>query len=154
MKTIKLFGLGALTMISLLACEKEKEISAEPVTISDLTCPGAVFSGVATAGVTYNGVFTVPYTGGDGSSYTSDNGVSSTGVSGLSAILVPGTLATGSGMITYAVAGTPKEPGTASFVITFGGRSCTVAFPVSGSPTTPEPPTTPTVPTTPTPGGQ
>lgn len=154
MKTIKLYGLAVLALLGFQACEKEKEVSVNPVTVSELTCPGAVFSGVATAGVTYNGVFTVPYTGGDGSSYTSDNGVSSTGVMGLSAILVPGTLATGSGMITYAVAGTPKDGGTASFVINFGGRSCTVALPVSGSPTTPEPPVVPTTPTNPTPGGQ
>lgn len=141
MKTIKLFGLGLITLLSLQACEKEEEsVSVEPVSISDLTCPSAVFSGLAKAGVTYNGVFTVPYSGGDGSSYTSDNGVSSTGVTGLSAVLVPGTLAVGSGMITYAVAGTPQTGGTASFVINFGGQSCTVAFPVSESPTTPDPP--------------
>ncbi|GAB3512866.1 hypothetical protein [Emticicia fontis] len=141
MKTIKLFGLGLLALLGLQACEKEKEaVSVEPVTISNLTCPGAVFTGLAKAGVTYNGTFTVPYSGGDGSSYTSDNGVSSTGVTGLSAILVPGTLAVGSGMITYAVAGTPSAGGAASFVINFGGQSCTVAFPVSESPTAPEPP--------------
>ncbi len=139
MKTIKLFGLVMLALLGLQACEKGQEVSMQPVTISELTCPGAIFSGVATAGVTYNGVFTVPYTGGDGSTYTSDNGVSSTGVFGLSAILVPGTLSTGSGMITYAVAGTPKDGGTASFIINFGGRSCTVAFPVSSSPMQPEP---------------
>lgn len=154
MKTIRLLGLGLATLFVFQACEKGEEVSMEPVTISELTCPGAVFSGVATAGVTYNGVFTVPYTGGDGSTYTSDNGVSSIGVTGLSAILVPGTLANGSGMITYAVAGTPKDGGTASFVINFGGRSCTVAFPVAGS-TTPEPPTPPpTNPPAPVPGGQ
>ncbi|RYU93203.1 hypothetical protein [Emticicia agri] len=139
MKTIKLIGLSLIALLGLQACDKEKEVSVEPVTISDLTCPSAVFSGLATAGVTYNGVFTVPYTGGDGSSYTSDNGVSSTGVTGLSAILVPGTLAVGSGMVTYAVAGTPNSAGTAAFVINFGGRACTVAFPVAGSPATPEP---------------
>jgi len=132
--------LGLFALLTFQACEKkEKDVSVEPVTISDLTCPGAVFSGVATAGVTYNGVFTVPYTGGDGSTYTSDNGVSSTGVMGMQAILVPGTLALGSGLITYGVTGTPATSGVASFVITFGGRSCTVAFPVSGSPITPNP---------------
>lgn len=140
MKTLKLFCLGLLALLTFQACEeKEKDVSVEPVVISDLTCPGAVFTGTATAGVTYNGVFTVPYTGGDGSTYTSDNGVSSTGVMGLQAILVPGTLAVGSGLITYGVTGTPATGGVASFVITFGGRSCTVAFPVAGSPITPNP---------------
>lgn len=141
MKTIKLFGLGLVTLMSFQACVKKGEsVSVEPVTISDLTCPSAVFSAVAKAGVTYNGIFTVPYSGGDGSSYTSDNGVSSTGVTGLSAVLVPGTLAVGSGIITYAVGGTPQTGGTASFVINFGGQSCTVAFPVTESSVTPEPP--------------
>jgi hypothetical protein len=141
MKTIKLFGLSLIILLGFQACEKEEEnVSVEPVTISDLTCPGAVFSGLAKAGVTYTGTFTVPYSGGDGSSYTSDNGVSSTGVTGLSAVLVPGTLAVGSGMITYAVAGTPSSGGVASFIINFGGQSCTVAFPVSESPAAPETP--------------
>ncbi|MBA4849345.1 hypothetical protein [Emticicia sp. BO119] len=141
MKTLKVLCLGLITLFGFQACDKEEEeVSIEPVTISDLTCPSAVFSGTAKAGVTYNGVFTVPYTGGDGNSYTSDNGVSSTGVTGLSAVLVPGTLAVGSGVVTYTVAGTPSAGGIASFVINFGGQSCTVAFPVTESSTTPVPP--------------
>ncbi len=139
MKTIRILGLGVLALFALQACEKEAELTDEPVSIAELTCPGAVFTGSATAGTTYNGVFTVPYNGGDGSTYSSNNGVSSTGVSGLSAILVPGTLARGSGMLTYSVAGTPGTVGIASFVINFGGQTCTVSMAVGGSPVEPQP---------------
>lgn len=139
MKTIKILGLSLVAFLALQSCEKEEVVANEPVRIAELTCPGAVFTGSASAGTTYNGVFTVPYSGGDGSTYTSNNGVSSTGVMGLSAILVPGTLATGSGMLTYSVAGTPATGGVAAFVINFGGQTCTVSMMVTGSPTQPGP---------------
>lgn len=139
MKTIKILGLSLVAFLALQSCEKETEISEQPARVSELTCPGAVFTGTASAGATYNGVFTVPYNGGDGSTYTSDNGVPSIGVMGLSAILVPGTLAAGSGMLTYSVAGTPQTGGMASFVINFGGQTCTVSMMVNGSPTEPGP---------------
>lgn len=142
MQTKRLFFLPVivLALIALPACEKDKdEIPADTVTISGLTCSSAAFSGTATAGVTYNGVFTVPYIGGDGSEYKSDNGSSSIGVTGLSAILVPGTLAVGAGMLTYAVSGTPTAGGNASFNINFGGQSCIVSLPVTPSDNVPVP---------------
>lgn len=139
MKTIKIIGLSLVAFLTLQACEKEEEIAGQTARVSELTCPGAVFTGTASAGATYNGVFTVPYNGGDGSNYSSDNGVPSTGVMGMSAILVPGTLANGSGMLTYSVAGTPQTGGMASFVINFGGQTCTVSMMVGGSPTQPQP---------------
>ncbi|MFN9114914.1 MAG: hypothetical protein ACK5XN_33045, partial [Bacteroidota bacterium] len=57
--------------------------------------------------------------------------VQSTGVTGLVATLAPGNLAVGAGSLTYSVSGTPSAVGTASFVLEFGGQSCTVNLGVS-----------------------
>ena len=69
----------------------------------------------------YNLVAT--YGSGDGGSYAVQS-VNSTGVLGLTATLSAGTLAAGSGDVTYVISGTPSSSGTASFAITLGGQSC------------------------------
>lgn len=103
-----------------------------PPTVTGLTCGSATFSpATITQGVAYTGTMTVPYTGGNGQSYSSGIPITSTGVNGLTATLVSGTLANGAGNLTYNVSGTPTTGGTASFPLTFGGQSCTVAKPVN-----------------------
>jgi len=60
-----------------------------------------------------------------------------TGITGLNATLQAGTLANGTGNLTYSVIGTPSGSGTASFALTFGGQTCTLALPVSALTSTP-----------------
>jgi hypothetical protein len=57
--------------------------------------------------------------------------VSSTGVTGLTATLTAGTLASGSGSVTFAITGTPVSSGTAAFEISVGGQTCTLSMTVS-----------------------
>ncbi|PWN57546.1 hypothetical protein C1634_025605, partial [Chryseobacterium viscerum] len=105
--------------------------------VSSLDCSGAVNSGTLTEGSAVSGVSSViSYTGGSGGLYSAQS-VSSTGVTGLTATLASGTFMTGTGSLTYKVSGTPSMGGTASFLITIGGQSCTltrdVLFPVTVS---------------------
>jgi hypothetical protein len=78
----------------------------------------------------------VPYSGGNGATYSAGTAISSTGVTGLTATLVGGTLASGTGNLSYTISGTPSDSGTASFAITFGGQSCTLALAVDSGTTT------------------
>ncbi|WP_337042696.1 hypothetical protein [Emticicia sp. 17c] len=134
-----LMCLGLIFALAFQACDKDDDVTVSNPTIGGLTCPSAVFSTTATSGTAYNGTFTVPYTGGNGIAYTSGTAITSTGVKGLSATLNSGTLGSGNGMLTYAVTGTPDSTGTASFLLNFGGQTCTVVMPVSAATT---PPTT------------
>jgi uncharacterized protein (TIGR02145 family) len=74
----------------------------------------------------------VPYTGGNGGSYAAQT-ISSTGVNGLTATLFPGTLANGSGSLSLAISGTPATSGTASFVLTIGGQTCSFTVSVQSA---------------------
>lgn len=109
-------------------------------TITALACGSGSFSATATVGVAYSATATVPYNGGNGVAYSAGTAIASTGVTGLTAILMPGTLASGTGNLSYAVSGTPSAVGTASFPISFGGQSCTLNLTVNntgGGPTLP-----------------
>jgi uncharacterized protein (TIGR02145 family) len=105
--------------------------SGQPVgTITVLDCGGATTTGTLTGGTAASGVSTsVPYTGGNGGTYSAQS-VTSTGVTGLTASLAAGTIANGSGSVTYAITGTPASAGTASFAISLGGQSCSIALSV------------------------
>ena len=52
--------------------------------------------------------------------------INSTGVNGLTAKLESGILANGNGKLIYLVSGTPNSFGLASFVISIGGKTCTL----------------------------
>jgi uncharacterized protein (TIGR02145 family) len=94
--------------------------------ITALSCSTATNNGTLTQGVASSSVSSsVPYTGGNGG-YRSAQTVTSTGVTGLTATRTAGTLATGSGSISYTITGTPASSGTASFAISIGGQSCTL----------------------------
>ncbi|CAA7197059.1 fibrobacter succinogenes major paralogous domain-containing protein [Chryseobacterium potabilaquae] len=93
--------------------------------IDDLQCSGATTSGIVHAGVIASGVSTtILYIGGNGGTYFSGS-FNSTGVTGLTANLDGGTLANGSGNLVFNIVGTPSSTGTASFMITVAGKSCT-----------------------------
>lgn len=102
-------------------------------TVTALNCSSATASSAATINVAYTGTLTVPYTGGNGIAYSTGTAITSTGVAGLTATLAAGTLANGAGNIVYNVSGTPASSGTASFAITFGGQSCTMALTVNAA---------------------
>jgi uncharacterized protein (TIGR02145 family) len=79
--------------------------------------------------IAYSGATTTDYTGGNGAVYTSAS-YTSTGVTGLTLTLTAGTLAIGSGTLSYTVSGTPSAAGTATFSISFLGKTCTKAISV------------------------
>lgn len=109
-----------------------------PVTasITALNCPAVSFNAVATAGIAYSAIATVPYSGGNAATYATGAAVVSTGVTGLTATLVAGTLANGTGNLSFTVTGTPSAAGTASFPVTFGGQTCSFALTVNTAGTT------------------
>ncbi|RNA61067.1 hypothetical protein D1631_03525 [Chryseobacterium nematophagum] len=65
------------------------------------------------------------YTGYNGGSFPDGPGISSTGVTGLTAILVGQSNPSVDGVIAFHISGTPSGAGTASFDISFGGKTCT-----------------------------
>jgi uncharacterized protein (TIGR02145 family) len=67
----------------------------------------------------------VPYSGGNGGFHTGQT-VTSTGVTGLTATLSAGNFGSGAGSLSYAISGTPASAGTASFVLSIGGQTCTL----------------------------
>ena len=92
--------------------------------ITALNCSTATNNGTLTAGTAASGVNSVvPYTGGNGGTYPAQS-IGSTGVTGLIATLAGGTLASGTGNLTYIINGTPATSGTASFALSIGGQSC------------------------------
>jgi Protein of unknown function (DUF3500) len=136
MKKIKIYTLPALLIISIAvfvvfaACKKDKSGSTT-ASVGALNCSGVTFSAVATSGVAYSATATISYTGGNAVAYSAGTTISSTGVTGLTATLVAGTLASGAGNLSYSISGTPAAAGTASFAITFGSQSCTLALTVN-----------------------
>ena len=99
---------------------------APTASITMLNCGSASNSGTLTntiEAISVNSI--VPYDGGNGSANSSQS-ISSTGVTGLTASLSAGTLASGSGTLTYNITGTPSGSGTASFALSIGGQSCTL----------------------------
>ena len=101
-----------------------KDASAIPATLGAINCGSTSVTGTLTSGTAASGVSaSVPYTGGNGGSYAAQT-ISSTGVTGLTATLTSGILANGAGSLSFAISGTPASNGTASFVLTIGGQSC------------------------------
>lgn len=106
--------------------------------VTALNCASVSFNATATANVAYAATATVPYSGGNAATFPAGTAISSTGVTGLTATLVAGTLASGSGNISYTIAGTASAAGTAVFPISFGGQNCTVSLTVNAAgPVTP-----------------
>ncbi|QIY91357.1 hypothetical protein [Chryseobacterium gallinarum] len=97
-----------------------------------LDCSSGALSGTFTAGTAGAGSKVINYTNATGQSYGAIS-IASTGVTGLTATAPAGTLATGNGSLTLAITGTPSSSGTASFVVTIAGQTCTFNVQVNGS---------------------
>jgi len=98
--------------------------------VTNLNCSSSTIAGSLTQGTSASGVsISVPYTGGNSIAYPAQ-AVGSTGVNGLTANLSAGTLANGNGTLTYTITGIPASSGTASFLVSIGGKSCTVTIEV------------------------
>ena len=94
--------------------------------INTLDCGNATNNGTLTAGTAANGVSsTLAYTGGNGGTHSGQT-VNSTGVTGLTATLAAGSVANGSGTLTWTITGTPNAAGTASFALNIAGQGCTL----------------------------
>jgi uncharacterized protein (TIGR02145 family) len=116
------------------SCNLTLTVTAAPA-VTALSCGTATSNPTSVyATVAYSGTATVPYTGGNGASYVAGTGISSTGVTGLTATLQAGTLATGSGNLSYSISGTPSSTGTATFALSFGGQSCNLTLTVTAAP--------------------
>jgi len=128
-----------LTVITIsVSCNKSSDSNGGGTTpasasITALSCPTVSFNAVATANVAYAATASVPYTGGNAVAYVAGSSVVSTGVTGLTATLVAGTLANGTGNLSFTVAGTPFAAGTANFPVTFGGQTCSFALTVNAA---------------------
>ncbi len=98
--------------------------------ITSLNCATASNNGTLTAGIAASGVSSViTYGGGNGNPHNGQT-VASTGVTGLTATLAPGTMANGSGSLTYTITGAPATSGIATFALNIGGQSCNLSFTV------------------------
>lgn len=102
--------------------------------ITSLDCSSSNNNGTLIAGTAAIGVNSVlQYTGGNGGTHNGQT-VTSTGVGGLTASLAASNFAIGAGNLTYTITGTPSASGTASFVLSIGGQSCsltrTVVLPI------------------------
>jgi hypothetical protein len=102
--------------------------SAAAGTITALDCTGVVKTGTLTQASAATAVSAdYSYTGGNGGTY-SGQAIASAGVTGLTATLLAGNFATGAGVITYVISGTPASTGTASFALSLAGQNCTLTF--------------------------
>jgi uncharacterized protein (TIGR02145 family) len=100
--------------------------AAAVVSVTSLDFAGATNSGILSVNTAASGVSSsISYTGGNGAVYSAQS-FASTGVTGLTATLSAGTLASGSGTITFTITGSATTSGTASFVINFGGINGTL----------------------------
>jgi hypothetical protein len=131
MKLLSLTLILAMT-IGAYSCTKST-VNPVPPTITILACASGSFSATATVGVSYSATATVPYSGGNAIAYSAGSSIASTGVTGLIVVLMPGTLANGTGNLSYAVSGTPSTAGFANFAISFGGQSCTLSLTVNNT---------------------
>jgi hypothetical protein len=100
-------------------------------TLGSLHCAAATVSGSLTQGQAATGVaVAVPYSGGNGGTY-GELTLSSAGVTGLTATLSGGSFAQGSGSLIFTISGIPATAGTATFALSLGGQSCSLAISVS-----------------------
>ena len=122
---ISFFAFAFITIS--IACNKTDDPVVQPTpAITALNCSAAISSNAPLTGIEYTGSMSVPYEGGNGAKYNAGSPISSTGITGLIAILLTGTLANGSGNLTYSISGTASAVGTASFDISFGTKTCTL----------------------------
>jgi hypothetical protein len=130
-----LFPVLCVLVFMLYACNESSNnpTPTSTATVTALNCASATFSATATAGAAYTATVTVPYTGGNGTAYSTGTGISSAGVTGLTATLAAGALASGNGNLTFAITGTPSAAGTATFAVSFGGQSCSLALTVNSA---------------------
>jgi hypothetical protein len=104
-----------------------------PSTVSTFNCSSGTVSGSLISGLPSTGVtVSIPYTGGNGGTYSAQT-VSSTGVTGLTASLPAGTLANGSGNVTYTISGTPSGSGSATNYTTVTKFGNTLLLLVAGN---------------------
>lgn len=120
-------------LIVFIACSKDASNNDNNATVTAISCGSGSFSATATAGVAYTATATLPYSGGNGKTYAARSAIASTGITGLSATLQAGTLSNGNGNLSFSVSGTPSGAGTASFAVSFGGKSCTLSLTVNSS---------------------
>lgn len=134
-KPFQLIALTLLLVFSvIISCKKTDDtVTPSSATVSALSCGSATFSTAAVSGSAYTATATVPYTGGNGVAYAAGSAIASTGITGLNATLQTGTLASGAGNLTYAISGTPSGAGTATFALSFGGQTCSLALTVSST---------------------
>lgn len=125
-----------ISVLAIISCQKN-ETTVTPTsseTVAALSCGSAVFSTTAASGSTYTGTVLVPYTGGNAATYAAGSATASTGVTGLNATLQAGTLGS-TGNLTFVITGTPSAAGTATFPLSFGGQTCSLALTVSSGST-------------------
>lgn len=93
--------------------------------VSSFNCSSTSSSGVLVAGIGVDeGVSSsISYSGGNNGSY-GEQVVGSMGVTGLFAVLRPGKVNNGEGILTYSITGVPSEPGIASFDVGLGSQRC------------------------------
>jgi arylsulfatase B len=130
--TILFFIIVLIASVCFNSCKKDEAV-VTTTSITTLSCGSSTFSANAIIGIAYSGTATVPYGGGGGATYSAGSAISSTSVTGLTATLAAGTLTNGTGNLTYDISGTPASSGTASFALSFGGQSCTLALSVTTS---------------------
>ncbi|HEV7783269.1 MAG TPA: YHYH protein [Chitinophagaceae bacterium] len=126
------YFLFSILLIS-FSCNKDDTPVNNTASISALACASGSFSLPASASAAYTATATVPYSGGNGIAYSAGSAIISTGVTGLTATLQAGTLAIGTGNLSYTVSGTPSAAGTAIFAISFGGQNCSLALTVNAA---------------------
>lgn len=116
------------------SCSFDITVEASTPQVLSLDCAAAALSGALTANTFAGGTFvSFGYTGGNGTAYGNQS-IASTGVTGLTANLSSGTLANGSGMLVFSLAGTPASGGVASFALSLGGQSCNFTVNVDAPP--------------------
>lgn len=107
-------------------CTLTRNVLLPPGQILTLNCTNALHFGSLQAGIAANNVTTqITYSGGNGGTYDAQT-INSTGVTGLIATLNADTLEKGNGSLSLTITGTPSGSGTATFVLTIGGYTCTL----------------------------
>jgi YHYH protein len=119
-----------IILATIFSCKKNNSTD-DSASITSLSCGSGSFSTVATINIAYSATATIPYSGGNGVAYNAGTTINSTGVTGLTATLQAGTLANGTGNLSFSVSGTPSSSGTASFAISFAGNSCSLSLTVN-----------------------
>ena len=100
-------------------CIKETVATVGSIDCGNATQTGLVYSSQVTSGVSIS----LAYTGGNGG-FQATQIYTSTGVTGLTATLTPGLINNGSGNFIFTIAGIAFSEGTANFVVSIGGQTC------------------------------